>query len=125
MSQSNPKLGRVYGDQSENTGMRVLVDRVWPRGVSKDNADLYLWLKEVAPSSDLRKWYGHDEDKFAEFTKRYKEELRSGDQKDAYEQLKELVRKHRVTLLTGSKAVKISEAAVLQTMLSHVKSQSD
>lgn len=69
------KVVRVYDEPDDQDGVRVLVDRVWPRGVSKDRAQLDEWLKAVAPSTALRKWYGHDPQRFAEFADRYRDEL--------------------------------------------------
>ena len=109
------RVKRIYDAAAESDGRRVLVDRVWPRGVSKDSAQLDLWCKDVAPSSELRKWYGHDPDKFAEFRTRYGKELEAA---DAAEALADLAgTKGRLTLLTASKAVDISQAAVLAQLL--------
>ncbi|WRS30084.1 DUF488 family protein [Actinomycetaceae bacterium MB13-C1-2] len=113
----NVQVKRIYEDASPKDGARVLVDRLWPRGISKDRAQLTLWDKEVAPSTELRKWYGHDPARFEEFQKRYKDELSSGEQTDGYLRLQELARKGPLTLLTASKAVEISEATALQKLL--------
>ncbi len=69
------QIKRVYESSQASDGMRILVDRLWPRGVSKEKAKLSLWLKDIAPSDDLRKWFGHDPQKWKEFQKKYKEEL--------------------------------------------------
>jgi uncharacterized protein YeaO (DUF488 family) len=69
------RLKRVYEEPSRDDGIRILVERLWPRGVSKEKAAIALWLKEVAPSAELRKWYGHDTDKWEEFRRRYRAEL--------------------------------------------------
>lgn len=111
------RIKRIYDEPSPGDGARVLVDRLWPRGVSKERADLTLWDKAVAPSTELRKWYSHDPAKFDEFQKRYEAELKQGEQAQAFEQLKDFVAKGPVTLLTASKALGISEAAVLQELL--------
>lgn len=111
------RIKRVYDEPSPEDGARVLVDRLWPRGVSKERASLALWDKAVAPSTELRKWYAHDAAKFSEFRKRYEAELEQEEQARAFEQLKDLVAKGPVTLLTASKALGISEAAVLQDLL--------
>lgn len=113
----NVQVKRVYEEASPDDGARVLVDRLWPRGISKDRAQLTLWDKEVAPSTDLRKWYGHDPAKFEDFQKRYKDELSSGEQADGYLRLQELAREGALTLLTASKAVDISEATALKKLL--------
>jgi uncharacterized protein YeaO (DUF488 family) len=111
------RVKRVYDDRSPQDGARVLVDRVWPRGVKKEDAQLDDWAKDVAPSTELRKWYGHDPDKFDEFTKRYRKELESGDARGGLDRLRESAREGDLTLLTASKAVDISQATVLATLL--------
>ncbi len=113
----NVQVKRVYEEASPDDGARVLVDRLWPRGISKERAQLTLWDKEVAPSTELRKWYGHDPAKFEEFQKQYKDELSSGEQADGYLRLQELAKEGALTLLTASKAVDISEATALQSLL--------
>jgi uncharacterized protein YeaO (DUF488 family) len=105
----------VYDDTEPGDGTRVLVDRVWPRGVAKGSFD--EWLKDVAPSTELRKWYGHDPEKFAEFRKRYLAELEDPGRAAALDQLRTLQKQGPVTVLTASKAVDISEAAVLVDLL--------
>jgi len=107
------KLRRVYEPASSDDGTRVLVDRVWPRGLSKDNARLDEWAKDVAPSTELRKWYGHDVDKFDEFTDRYDAELRDPDRAAALDRLRELAAGGTLTLLTATKDIDHSQAAVL------------
>jgi uncharacterized protein YeaO (DUF488 family) len=109
------RVKRIYDAAAEADGRRVLVDRVWPRGVSKDGAHLDLWCKAVAPSSELRKWYGHDPDKFVEFRARYLKELKAADAAEALADL--AATDGRLTLLTASKAVDISQAAVLARLL--------
>lgn len=69
------KLKRIYDKPERSDGFRILVDKLWPRGISKDNAKLDLWLKEIAPSNELRKWFGHDPAKWTEFQSRYKSEI--------------------------------------------------
>lgn len=99
------QIKRIYEDYNKNDGVRVLVDRIWPRGISKEDAKLSHWMKEVGPSNDLRKWFGHDPDKFNEFKEKYKQELESGDQKDKLAELKEITKKHQknVTLVFSAK----------------------
>lgn len=113
------QIKRIYEDTKDNDGVRVLVDRVWPRGMAKEDAKLDHWKKEVGPSNDLRKWFGHDPDKFNEFKKRYKEELESGDQQKQLEELKEITKKHNknVTLLYSAKDEKNNQAKVLKEIL--------
>ncbi|QIH75020.1 DUF488 family protein [Macrococcoides canis] len=102
------KLARIY-DEDIPKGKRVLVDRVWPRGISKDDADLDEWLKDIAPSSDLRKWFNHDPDKFSDFKKKYKDELKDN---DAVKELKDM--EGTVVLLYGAKDEKHNHAVVLK-----------
>ncbi|TIT87376.1 MAG: DUF488 domain-containing protein, partial [Mesorhizobium sp.] len=91
---------RVYEAPERSDGQRVLVDRVWPRGVSKKDAALDLWLKKIAPSTELRKWFGHDLERWPEFQKRYCAELDGNE--EAVAQLRELLRHGKVTLLFGA-----------------------
>jgi uncharacterized protein YeaO (DUF488 family) len=111
------QVRRVYDEPAENDGIRVLVDRIWPRGLTKTKARLDEWCKGVAPSTDLRKWYGHDPAKFAEFAHRYRIELEQPAQAEALQHLRELAAERRVTLLTGTKDPDISEAVVLAAIL--------
>ncbi|HWM40053.1 MAG TPA: DUF488 family protein [Streptomyces sp.] len=108
---------RVYDESSED-GIRVLVDRVWPRGMRKEDAHLDRWMRDVAPSTELRRWYGHDPGRYAEFRRRYLAELRDPDHQEALRELKELARQGRVTLLTATRDVEHSQAAVLAGRLS-------
>lgn len=117
MSTPNVQVKRVYEEESPDDGTRVLVDRLWPRGVSKERADLALWEKQVAPSTDLRKRYGHDPDKFAEFKEKYIQELSGGEQEEGFQKLLALAQKGKLTLLTASKATDISEAEVLRELI--------
>lgn len=105
----------VRDEPASGDGHRVLVDRVWPRGVSKDDAALDEWLNEVGPSTELRQWFGHDPDRFAEFARRYEQELRGSPE---WEQLKQIVADHgRVTLLFGAADREHNQAVVLQDLL--------
>jgi uncharacterized protein YeaO (DUF488 family) len=107
-------IKRVYDPATADDGYRVLVDRLWPRGVSHERAALDLWLKEVAPSAELRIWYGHQDERYPEFARRYTAEL---DTNPGLAQLRELVAHHPVTtLLYGSKSP-LNEAAVLADVL--------
>ncbi|GAA1620623.1 MULTISPECIES: DUF488 family protein [Brevibacterium] len=120
MAKGHPvHVRRIYDDPSPADGARILVDRLWPRGVSKERADLTKWLKDVAPSTGLRKWYSHDPAKFAEFSRRYRAELADDDHAEAFAALREYAEKGPVTLLTASKHAEISEAAVLDHVLQH------
>jgi uncharacterized protein YeaO (DUF488 family) len=111
------QVRRVYDEPDEDDGIRVLVDRIWPRGMTRTKAALDEWCKDVAPSTDLRKWYGHDPVKFAEFVSRYRAELEQADRAQALQHLRDLTADRRLTLLTGTKNPDISEAAVLATIL--------
>lgn len=109
------RIKRVYDDVSQGDGYRILVDRIWPRGVSKDDAAIDEWLKDVAPSSELRRWFGHDPDKFTEFSARYRAELHDS---AALAQLRESCREHSpVTLVYGAKDTEHNQAVVLQSIL--------
>jgi uncharacterized protein YeaO (DUF488 family) len=111
------QVRRVYEDPVPGDGTRVLVDRIWPRGMTKEKASLDEWCKQVAPSTVLRKWYGHDPERFGEFTRRYREELTEPERAEALAHLRELAKAGTLTLLTASKAADISEAAVLAALL--------
>ena len=111
------RLKRIYDDQDAKDGYRVLIDRLWPRGVSKEAADLDEWCKDVAPSPELRKWYGHDPSRFEEFADRYREELNDPERAGALDHLREVAAKKNLTLITATKQPDISEAAVLADLL--------
>lgn len=112
-------LKRAYEKSGNADGKRILVDRLWPRGVSKENAQLYLWLKEIGPSHELRKAFHHDDIDFETFNKKYRQELSSGEQHDAYKKLQEIVNDsdHKVTLVFSAKDQAHNNAVVLQNML--------
>lgn len=109
------QVKRIYEAPSPQDGRRVLVDRVWPRGVAKDRAALDLWCKDIAPSTELRKWYRHDPDKFEQFRRRYLAELELGPAVEALADLR--ATEGALTLLTATQAVRISQAAVLADVL--------
>ncbi|MFL6047393.1 MAG: DUF488 domain-containing protein [Propionibacteriaceae bacterium] len=111
------QVRRVYDPAEPEDGQRVLVDRLWPRGLSKERAQLDDWCKEIAPSNELRKWYGHDPDRYAEFARRYRAELDDPERTAALAHLRELAGHGRLTLLTATKRSDISEAAVLADLL--------
>jgi len=117
------QIKRIYEAANKDDGLRILIDRLWPRGISKERARLDGWLKEVAPSPDLRKWFGHDPDKFDLFRQRYLEELRSDEQKKArLSELYALGKKGLVSLLYGAKSPSVNHAVVLMEFLdSHMK----
>jgi uncharacterized protein YeaO (DUF488 family) len=114
---SNVRLRRIYEASSPQDGTRILVDRLWPRGVSKQAAQIDEWLKAVAPSTDLRRWYGHEPAKFSEFKQRYADELRDSEREQAWQHLVDQAGKGPVTLLTATKDLERSEAAVLAEWL--------
>jgi len=109
------QIKRVYDPPSSRDGTRVLVDRLWPRALSKDRARVDLWLKELAPSTELRRWFGHDPERFAEFRDRYRREL--AEQAEALAALRGLVRKGAVTLLFAAHDVEHNNAVVLREVL--------
>lgn len=114
------KVKRIYEDKAENDGIRILVDRVWPRGISKENANLEEWIKEIGPTQSLRKWFGHDPDKFEAFEKRYIEELKNNEeQNEAFKTLEGIIKNARkdVVLLFGAKDEKHNQAVVLKSYL--------
>lgn len=110
------KIKRIYEGSEKGDGKRILVDRLWPRGVSKEKADLDLWMKDIAPTTELRKWFGHDPKKWPEFKKRYKQELRKN--KASVEEIKKISKGKTVTLLYGAKDEEHNEAVVLKDFLS-------
>ena len=111
------RVRRVYEEPSPADGARVLVDRIWPRGLRKDAARLDEWAKDVAPSTELRTWYGHDPAKFDEFTRRYTAELDEPGARQALTRLRALAADRPLTLLTATKDLDLSQAAVLAGLL--------
>lgn len=110
------KTRRIYDKPGEEDGYKILVDRLWPRGISKERANLDLWMKDIAPSNELRKWYGHKVDKWPEFKTKYLEELH--EKKDLIKQLKTLEKFHdKVTLLYSAKDEDHNNAVVLEELL--------
>lgn len=108
-------LKRAYEPTDANDGFRILVDRLWPRGVSKSSAHIDLWLKEVAPSTDLRKWFGHEPSKWKEFRERYFAELRNNS--EALKQITEKAQRGVVTLVYSAKDEKHNQALALKEYL--------
>jgi uncharacterized protein YeaO (DUF488 family) len=111
------RVRRVYDDPSPEDGTRVLVDRIWPRGLTKARAEIHEWAKEVAPSTELRRWYGHDPDRFEEFHRRYRAELAEPERRAALRHLRELARSGRLTLVTATRDLDHSQAVVLVELL--------
>jgi uncharacterized protein YeaO (DUF488 family) len=109
---------RVYGDPGRKRGeYRVLVDRLWPRGLAKEAVDRDEWAKDLAPSTDLRRWYGHAPERFAEFARRYRTELAEPAAREALARLRKTATKRRVVLLTSTRDVEHSGATVLEAVL--------
>ncbi len=109
------QLKRAYETASPNDGLRILVERLWPRGVSKQNARIDLWLKDLAPSTELRKWYGHDPDLWPEFRKRYWAEL--GDLGDFLVLLKYVIKERKVTFVFAASDEERNSAVALKEFL--------
>lgn len=111
-------MKRAYEPASDSDGYRVLIDRLWPRGLSKAKARLDAWEKDIAPSAALRKWYGHDPEKWHEFQVRYAAELRTASAMKVLDSLVRRAKRGRVTLVYASRAGDLSDAAVLTRILS-------
>jgi uncharacterized protein YeaO (DUF488 family) len=111
------RLRRIYDDPTGDDGLRVLVDRRWPRGVSKVRAALDEWCIDVAPSDALRKWYGHDPERYEEFGSRYRAELPAPKPASALQRLRLMASREPMTLLTATKHLELSQAAVLAELL--------
>lgn len=108
-------IKRVYASPAKGDGYRVLVDRLWPRGLSKDKAQVDLWMKEIAPSDELRRWFDHDPRKWREFQSRYRRELKQ--HADQVEALKKRAGRRRLTLLYAAKDDNCNNAAALKAYL--------
>lgn len=109
------KIKRAYAPVEETDGYRILVDRLWPRGISKEKAQIDLWLKSVAPSNELRKWFGHDPERFAEFSERYRAELTAS---GVLDELRAVLKEHpTATLLFAAHDEEHNNAVVLQHLL--------
>lgn len=111
-------MRRAYDPPDPDDGQRVLVDRLWPRGLSKERARFDEWCKQAAPSTELRKWYGHDPGRYDEFARRYRAEFDDPERAAALAHLRDLATGGRLTLLTAAKRSDISEATVLAELLS-------
>jgi uncharacterized protein YeaO (DUF488 family) len=119
------RLRRVYDDPSPDDGVRVLVDRVWPRGLTKAAVHLDEWVKDIAPSTQLRRWYGHQPERYTEFRRRYLIELGEAHPAETVDRLRKLARARPVTLLTATKDVEHSQAAVLIDLLRDARTAHD
>jgi uncharacterized protein YeaO (DUF488 family) len=113
----NVRVGRVYDPPSAGDGRRILVDRLWPRGLSKEHAALDDWCKAVAPSDELRRWYDHDPDRFDEFGARYREELEDPERAAALEAIVAAARAGTVSLLTATKELSLSHAPIIAAIV--------
>src|SRR5947209_18645026 len=109
------RIKRAYDAPDESDGKRILVDRLWPRGVSKERAQIHEWAKDIAPSAELRKWFCHDIEQWPEFQKRYEEELTQN--KAALQKILQEARQGTVTLIYGSKDEEHNQAVLLQKFL--------
>lgn len=112
------RIKRIYEDPAKDDGYRLLVDRVWPRGMTKENAHIDEWDKEIGPSTELRKWFGHESPKYAEFKRRYAKELKAVP--DELERMRALARKQRLTLVYSAKDEEHNQAVVLREVLVNV-----
>lgn len=109
------KLKRVYEPFEASDGYRVLVDRVWPRGLTKEEVHFDLWLKEIAPSAELRKWFNHEKSKWADFQKKYSLEIKGT---EAFKKLKDIIKEHKVvTLIYGAKNEENNQAVAIKSFL--------
>lgn len=115
------KTRRIYEDPQSDDGERVLVDRLWPRGVSKDEAKLDDWAKELAPSDELRKWFDHDPDKWGKFKQRYRAELSAANKSEKMKRLAEKSRSGNVTLLYAAKDEEMNNARALGQFIPKMK----
>lgn len=111
------RVRRVYEPPDSHDGLRILVDRIWPRGLTKADATLDEWCKQVAPSTELRTWYHHEPERFEEFTRRYQGELCEPERAIALERLRELAKTNRLTLLTATADARLSHAHILADVL--------
>ena len=112
------KIKRIYDPVSKDDGKRILVDRLWPRGVKKEKAAIDEWLKDIAPSDELRKWFSHDPEKWQEFKKRYKKELSDSDKASLVKKLKAEAKKGTITFLFAAKDTEHDNAMVLKEAIS-------
>jgi uncharacterized protein YeaO (DUF488 family) len=117
MTGDKVRVRRVYDPPERADGTRVLVDRLWPRGLTKAKAAVDEWCKNVAPSAELRTWYGHDPDRFEDFSRRYRAEMEDPQRAEALAHLRTLANGPQLTLLTATREPDISEAAVLADLL--------
>ncbi len=111
------RVKRVYEEPEEVDGERILVDRIWPRGLSKERARLSDWRKELAPSNDLRKWFGHDPERWEEFKERYRAELEEAGNVEEVREISDMAEEGNVTLVFGTKDTEHSNARALESFI--------
>ncbi|MGH7455293.1 MAG: DUF488 domain-containing protein [bacterium] len=111
------KIKRVYDPPEKTDGTRILVDRLWPRGLAKENVRIDEWLKEIAPSNELRQWFGHKPERWEEFQKRYRKELQAAERQEQLRHLRALARKGTVTLLFAAKDDERNNVTVLANVM--------
>ncbi len=116
-SHTELRIKRAYEPPSEDDGTRILVDRLWPRGLKKSNAAISQWMKEIAPTTELRKWFAHDPARWDEFRRRYKAELRT--KSELLSELRDMTHKGPVTLIYSAHDEQHNQAVVLREVLSH------
>lgn len=121
MAEARIEILRVYDDDGSATGYRVLVDRLWPRGMKKDELEMDAWEKDLAPSTVLRRWYGHVPEKFPEFSRRYTAELSSAASREALARVRHAAGRSRLLLLTATRDVAHSGAEVLRQFISSTR----
>ena len=114
------RVKRVYEEPEASDGERILVDRIWPRGISKDKVRLSDWRKDLAPSNDLRQWFGHEPDRWEEFKERYLAELEEAGKTDDLRDIAQRARKENVTLLFGARDTKHNNARALEAFVGEV-----
>jgi uncharacterized protein YeaO (DUF488 family) len=111
------RVKRVYEEPEEVDGERILVDRIWPRGLSKEKARLSDWRKELAPSNDLRRWFGHDPERWEEFKDRYRAELKEAGQMEEVHEISDMAEEGNVTLVFGAKDTEHNNARALESFI--------
>ena len=116
----NIKIKRVYEQPDKDDGRRILVDRLWPRGLTKEKAGVDLWLKDIAPSTELRKWFGHDPERWEEFKERYRAELEEAAKIGVLRDIAKRAREENVTLLFGAKDTRHNDAQALEAFIREV-----
>ncbi len=117
------KIKRAYDKKESGDGKRILIDRLWPRGLSKAEADIDEWIKELGPSTELRKWFGHDPERWAEFRERYTRELSELDKRALLENISQMARRQNVTLIYSAKDTEHNNVKVLEEIIGKMMEQ--